>query len=110
KALVAQYRDFRDEVTIAASELATLRAQADRAVSTPPPQPARPVTCMACGHEPRVRACAACLASERAYAERREHDGSEQVRFAVRDRAGGTTYVSNWTPMLELEPPGEPSL
>ena len=101
KALVAQYRDFRDEVTIPTSELAALRAQvAERAVSAPGTQSARPVTCMACGREPRVRACAACLASERAHVERQHSDGVEHVRFALQEGNGATVYVSGWTPML----------
>lgn len=105
KALVAQYREFRDEVTISAGELASLRAEAaERTQSAPATQPARPVTCMGCGQEPRVRACAACLVSEGAHVERQHSNGVEHVRFALRDGNGGTTYVSNWTPILEREP------
>src|SRR6478736_4343428 len=74
KALVAQYRDFRDEVTMSARELASLRAQAAaRPQSAPATHLARPVTCMGCGREPRVRACAACLVSERAHVERQHN-------------------------------------
>jgi ribosomal protein L37E len=97
---VGQYREFRDEVTIAASELARLRAYAERTASVHATRPERPVTCMTCGHESRVKACAACLVGEGARIERRYDGGIEQVRFAMHDGTGGTTYVSDWTPVL----------
>jgi hypothetical protein len=107
KALIAQYRDFRDEVAISSGELATLRTQAaERLLSV---KSARPATCMGCDREPRVRACAACLASDRAHVDRHRRDGVEHVRFALRDGDGGTTYVSDWTPLLDSEIRSKPS-
>jgi hypothetical protein len=105
KALLAQYREFRDEVTIPASELAELRSQvAERSLNAPRVESARPVMCMGCDREPRVRACAACLASTHAHVERKDHDGAEHIRFALRDGNGGTTYVSDWTRLADNEP------
>jgi hypothetical protein len=108
KALVAQYREFRDEVTISREELASLRNQAaERSRSAEGVHPSRPVKCMGCDGEQRVRACAACLVSERADIERQHKDGVEEVRFALRDGDGGTTYVSDWTPIVDSDPLSE---
>lgn len=104
KALVAQYREFIAEITISASELASLRASAEHAVNAPSMQAGRPAKCMGCDSEQRVRACAACLASERAEVERRDRDGVEHVRLVLRDGPDGTTHVSDWTPVVEREP------
>lgn len=100
KTLVGQYLEFRNEVTINADELSSLREQLRLAVEFGPSRAIlKPLQCMVCGRAHRVRACAACLAGPEASIERRTVAEAEQVRFVVEDTMG-KSCVSDWTPTL----------
>jgi hypothetical protein len=100
KGLAAQYREFRDEVAITASELSDLREQLRLArAAAPPASGARLGACMVCGRAHRVRACAACLASQGARLERRTTNGVEEVRYVV-EADDGATCVAEWTTVV----------
>lgn len=95
RALAADYREFRQEVTIRADELASLRSELERLCARPAGQPRR-LTCQACGRAHRVRACAACLASASARVERRTLGDTDEVRYVIDDDMG-TSIVADWT-------------